>query len=360
MLALVGEAYGGAGGIAQFNRDLFGALAADGDCRIEILPRHGGGHPLSPPAGVRQARPSKARLPFIVRAGLMAMRVKPDIIFCGHLFMAPLAAFLAKRCGAQLLIQVHGIEGWDRPGFAIRRAVVQADLVACVSRYTRTQLLEWAAVAPERVVVVSNTVSPDFTPSSRAAARVKWGLGDQRVLLTVGRLDKREQYKGQDRVIAALPLLLKEDPNLLYLVAGEGDDRPRLEALARQAGVSEQVRFLGAAAYADLPDLYRAADLFVLPSTGEGFGIVFLEAMACGLPALGLAAGGAVDALADGALGTAVKAEDLQTAMREMLAKTPQPGLPQAVQQRFGGPAMKARLDAMMRRLGEPRAEAGR
>src|SRR5690606_18991980 len=115
----------------------------------------------------------------------------------------------------------------------------------------------------------------------------------QAVIVSVGRLDRRERYKGQDRVIAALPELAAAGLDPLYLVAGSGDDQPRLEALAAAGGVAHRTRFLGKVPAADLPDLYRAADVFALPSTGEGFGIVFLEAMACGAPAVGLAAGGA-------------------------------------------------------------------
>ena len=100
-----------------------------------------------------------------------------------------------------------------------------------------------------------------------------------------------------------------------YLIAGEGDDGPRLAAIAQECGVSDQVRFLGHVSRETLPDLYRAAQLFLLPSTGEGFGIVLLEAMACGTPALCLARGGAMDALGDGELGVAVNDDDLRASL---------------------------------------------
>ena len=118
-------------------------------------------------------------------------------------------------------------------------------------------------------------------------------------------MDSRERYKGHDRVIAAIPDLVAKGHDIRYLVVGEGDDRARLEALARDAGVSDRVRFLGAVGLQSLVETYRMADLFVMPSTGEGFGVAFLEAMASGTPALGLDVAGAKDALADGELGTA-------------------------------------------------------
>ena len=124
-------------------------------------------------------------------------------------------------------------------------------------------------------------------------------------------MDARERYKGHDRVIQALPQLVAAGHDVIYVVVGEGDDVGRLEALAVETGVADRVRFVGAVNRETLVDVYRAADLFVMPSTGEGFGIAFLEAMACGTPAVGLAIAGANDALADGELGAAVAESDL-------------------------------------------------
>jgi phosphatidyl-myo-inositol dimannoside synthase len=183
-----------------------------------------------------------------------------------------------------------------------------------------------------------------------------FGLKAQKVLLSVGRLDARERYKGQDRVIRLLPALRERLGDVVYLIAGDGDDRPRLEALSRDCGVAEHVCFLGQVSDADLPDLYRAADLFVLPSTGEGFGIVFLEAMASGTPALGLAVMGAVDALADGELGDAVDEAGLFEAVvrRLQLPRRDPAALAAAVGTRFGRAAFRERATQMFGLLAAP------
>ena len=128
--------------------------------------------------------------------------------------------------------------------------------------------------------------------------------------MSVSRLASSERYKGNDRVIRALPSVLTRYPDALYLVVGDGDDRPRLEALAAELGVTEKVRFVGLVSSEELPDYFRVADVFVMPSTGEGFGIVFLEAMACGIPVIGGNKDGSLDALADGVLGFAVDPEN--------------------------------------------------
>ncbi len=316
ILALVTDAYGGKGGIAQYNRDLLGAWSTLR--RVVVLPRNGEAT-VPIPDRLTQARAPGSRVRYVFDTLWKALSARPRIIFCGHLYMAPLALVAARMTRARMVVQVHGIDAWEQPSRWHRMALDRADLVLSVSRFTRSRLLSWSRISPERVVVLPNTVGGRFAPGDRAAARRRFGWTDERIVLSVGRLDPRERYKGQDRVIAALPALLPHVAGLLYCIAGEGDDRERLAALARETGVASSVRFLGAVPDADLPDLYRAADLFALPSTGEGFGIVFLEAMACGTPAIGLAVAGASDALADGRLGIACQEAGFPSALASCL-----------------------------------------
>jgi glycosyltransferase involved in cell wall biosynthesis len=130
------------------------------------------------------------------------------------------------------------------------------------------------------------------------------------VLLTVSRLASVDRYKGHDQIIRALPRVLHEHAETIYMIVGEGDDRQRLEALAAECGVAECVYFVGAVSPDELPDYYRLADLFVMPSTGEGFGIAFLEAMASGIPVVGGNRDGSLDPLGDGRFGAAVDPQD--------------------------------------------------
>lgn len=340
MLALVTEAFGGRGGIAQYNRDLFFALSSGPNgMAIDILPRLMKDDPYDLPAGIRQFAGKPSRADYAIAALRTVWSTRPDLIFCGHLYLAPLAALAANFAGAKLVIQLHGIEIWSAPTTAQRHALERADLVLCVSRHTRTQALTHANIDPHRVRVHANTFSSDYTPGDRAAARARFDLTeDAYCILSVGRLDARERYKGQERVIEALPELRAERPGLTYLICGEGDDRERLARLARQAGVEDAVRFLGHVPREALPDLYRAADLFALPSTGEGFGIVFLEAMACGTPAIGLRVAGSRDALADGVLGAAPLEADLIGALKRAVERPERDDnrLAGAVEDRYG------------------------
>ncbi len=360
LLALVTDAFGGAGGIAQYNRDFLAALAADPQSGpIEVLPRLQPRPVADLPANLRQHPPSGNQILYSLRALALAARMRPGTIFCGHLYMAPLAHLLARLFNARLIVQTHGVETWDAPSPLRRRGLEAADLVLAVSRDTRERVLAHAALAPERVVVAPNTLAEVYAPTpseADAALRARLGLAEgQRLLLSVSRLDAGQRYKGQDRVIALLPALVQRGHDPVFVIGGLGDDAQRLAALARDTGVADRVRFLGEAPAADLPALYRAADLYLMPSSGEGFGIVFLEAMACGAPALGLALGGAPDALGRG-LGEAVAPADLLDAVDRALRRprpTPAERAAQAaeVARRYGRGAFQQRLTAVMARL---------
>jgi phosphatidylinositol alpha-1,6-mannosyltransferase len=260
--------------------------------------------------------------------------------------MAPLALVLAQLMGAKLVVQTHGIEVWDRPTRSQRAALEAADLVLSVSRDTRRNVLSWSSGPAERIVVLPNTVGDQFTPGDGRAVRRRMGLATQKLLLSVSRLDAGQRYKGQDCVIPLIAPLVSKGHDVVYLIGGVGDDRARLEQLASDHGVAERVRFLGAVPDDELVELYRAVDIYLMPSSGEGFGIVFLEAMACGAPAMGLALGGARDALADGELGKAASEDELlgliDTALR---AERPDGrALAERVRSRFGKRIFEARV----------------
>jgi phosphatidylinositol alpha-1,6-mannosyltransferase len=309
VLALVPDAFGGDGGIARFNRDLLGAIAALPQVgRVEVWCRHAPRRAEALPPKVTQSSAGGGRVGYAARVlASAAGGTRHDVVFCGHLNLAPVAALAAALERAPLWLQLHGIESWQRPGLLRARAAERAVLVTAVSRCTRRRFLEWAGLEPHRVRVLPNTVEPRFAPGPKPAGLAeRLGLRGRRTLLTVGRLAAAERYKGHERVIGALPQLA---PDISYLVVGDGDDRGRLEALARAQGVAARVVFAGAVPHDDLPEYYRLADAFVMLSSGEGFGIVYLEAAASALPVLGSREAGALDALADGAIGAFAPAD---------------------------------------------------
>jgi phosphatidyl-myo-inositol dimannoside synthase len=326
VLALVTDAFGGFGGIAQYNRDLLTALAQGcGGGRVVVLPRHGRADHSVPPAGVRQLEPKAGKLLYTLAALRAAMTEGPfDAVFCGHLHMAPVGAVVARFLGAPLWLQLHGVEAWEPMARTQRWAAERASLVTAVSRHTRRRFLRFAGIDPGRVRVLPNTVEAGFAPGPKPDYLLdRHHLRGKKVLLTVGRLAADERRKGHDKVIEALPRMTRTHPDLVYLVAGTGDDRARLQGLARQLGIEHHVLFVGMVAPDELADYYRLADVFVMPSTQEGFGIVFLEAAASGLKLIGGNGDGSTDALADGAIGFTVEPADsdaLVSAIADALA----------------------------------------
>jgi phosphatidyl-myo-inositol dimannoside synthase len=327
ILALATDAYGAGGGIAQYNRDLFQALArCDHVGKVVVLTRNGTAATGDLPDNVRQLPAKPGKLAFTYLAMRTIRQHGPfDVIFCGHLYMAPLAALLSKTIGTPLWLQLHGIEAWQRPKPLQRWAAERAQFITTVSRHTRRLFLGWANRAPEVVKVLPNTVDERFSPGPKPDALLeRYQLRGRKVLLTVSRLAASERYKGHDRVIHAVAELRRAHPDIVYVVAGDGDDRLRLEQLACELGVAEQVRFIGYVPDRELPDLYRTADVFIMPSTGEGFGIVFLQALASGIPVIGGESDGSRDPLRDGMDGCLVQAENtanLAAAISETLQK---------------------------------------
>ena len=205
----------------------------------------------------------------------------------------------------------------EPPPSPFRRAAVHAaarrvTMAVAVSETTRGRFLAWAPVAPDAVRVVPNTFeSGAFAPGPRPDALLdRYGLHDRRVVLTFGRLAGLERRKGFDVVLEALPALADAVPDVAYVIAGWGHDRDRLEAKARALGVADRVVFTGYVPEEEKPDLYRLADCFAMPSRGEGFGIVLLEAMASGVPVVASSADASHEAVLHGDLGAIVDPGD--------------------------------------------------
>jgi phosphatidylinositol alpha-1,6-mannosyltransferase len=334
VLALITDGFGGSGGIAQYNRDLIRALMqCPGIERVVVLPRLGEVDAAALPSGVRQLKPRRHAAVYSLAAIRVALTQGPfDAVFCGHLHLAPLARIVAWLLRVPLWLQLHGWEAWREPRRLARRAAERARLITAVSRHTRSRFLAACGVDPVRVRVLPPTVEASFGPGGRSdELAARHGLRGKRVLLTVGRLDAAERHKGHDQVIRALPDILAAFADVVYLIVGSGADRARLETLAREVGLASHVVFAGAVSADELPQLYRLADVFVMPSTQEGFGIVFVEAAASGLRVIGGNADGSVDALADGAIGTLIDPSDMAALVRAVTTALGGGAEPQAV-----------------------------
>jgi len=355
-LVLVTDAYGGIGGIAKFDRDLIAALAAMPDCaEIVVVQRLGIASAESIPPHARlvgDAVPAKSR--FVMRALAESARGPYGAIVCAHINLLPLAILAAAVRRTKCALAIYGIDAWTPHTNPMVRAMVnRIDACWSISDTTTKRFAQWAKVKKERFRLLPPAVElSEFGPGSKPSALVKaLALENRKVLLTVGRLVSEERYKGFDEVLEALPALARERPDITYLICGDGTDRARLEAKAAALGVSERVRFAGYVDETRKADYYRVADAYVMPSRGEGFGIVFLEALACGIPVLGSRADGSREALLDGALGELVDPADTEDVRRGILRTLERPRRVPVALDQFSEARFRARVAGMMREL---------
>lgn len=225
--------------------------------------------------------------------------------------------------GCKIINYIHGEEVTSSMQYTFfgrskEKYLNRADAVVAVSNFTRRALIELTHTAPDKIEVIYNGVDAErFRIEPRDPKLVaRYGIAGKRVLLSVGRLVPR---KGIDRTIEAMPTLLARHPDLHYLIIGDGPYRETLQGMVAARGLGRQITFTGSVDDDDLCAHYALCDLFVLPNREmpdgdtEGFGLVFLEANACGKPVVGGRAGGVVEAVQDGLNGLLVDGHDVDS-----------------------------------------------
>jgi len=268
------------------------------------------------PAGGRLARSLDARWLWKRRltARLAEQAHRFDLVIAGHPWLLP-ALHAALGDGPRrpaCWAWTYGIDVWGEAGRRLAPHLGRADRVAAISRFTRDQVAPW--VRAERLALVHTPVDTEaYTP----APPIRPGAD----LLVVGRLSRTERYKGHEILFRALsPLESRLGRPVSLRVVGDGDWRPDLEKESRALGVADRVEFAGRLQFAELLEAYRGCGVFVMPSrvdrhprglwTGEGLGIVYLEAQACGRPVVASTEGGAPDAVLPGETGVLADPRD--------------------------------------------------
>jgi glycosyltransferase involved in cell wall biosynthesis len=326
VLALVTDAYGGTGGIAQYNRDFLECLSAHSSIgEIVVVPRVISReiHPL--PSNITHlASSAGSKLRFVRTVANLAKRGAFDLVVCAHANLLPVAWLAARRMNAKLIVMVYGLEVWNPGSWPVRYMLHRTDGVVAISAFTVKRLRQWAVIPGDRIVLVPNAIDLDaYTPGEGSEHhRRRLGLGKGPVLLTLGRMDATERAKGFDEVLEVMPTLLEDYPTLTYCLAGDGTDRARLEAKAAKLGLSGYTVFTGYVPEEQKCNLYRLTDLFVMPSRLEGFGYVFLEALACGVPVVASSVDGSKEAVRGGewgALADPNNRDEVLTAIRNGL-----------------------------------------
>ncbi len=316
------------GGLQRYDRHLIAALdqyVAKQEGSLSVLCLNDSPPPFPHPelgqlAATQFCFLGRNRFAFI--AGFVSRLHDADVIVYGLLGFTLMVALqkLLKPSSHNLLI-LYGIEVWHRRSRWHAWAANQMEQFISVSQYTLTRFRKAYGILDERPGhVVPNPLSAEWL--SQAEAQPLAQVGAPPRLLSVARLSSTEQPKGIDTVIRALPDLLRQFPDLVYVIVGDGPDRARLQALADQLGVRGSVCFRGFVPEEELRQEFARCWLYVMPSAKEGFGFVFIEAMAYGKPVVAARATAIPEVVEHGRTGLLVEpgnAPQLAEAIAELL-----------------------------------------
>ena len=312
ILVLTTDAFGSHGGIAKYNRDFLTALCTYPGCtEVVAIPRYLAETPGSLPERLTYVTDSAgSKLKYVVNASRLVFHDRRfDLVVCGHINLLPLANMLARWIGTPMTLIIYGIDVWEpHRSRLVNWSLKHVQRIISISDITKTKFLKWARLPAENVSILPNAIDVDrYRVGAKDPLLVeRYGLHEKKVLMTLGRLMSNERYKGVDEVLEILPELLVANSTILYMVVGDGTDRRRLEEKAAALGVRSNVVFTGFVPETEKANYYRLADVFVMPGRGEGFGFVFLEAMACGIPVVASKLDGSREAVRNGDLGILV------------------------------------------------------
>lgn len=286
------------GGIEKYNRDFHSALVKTGANVVLVERREG---------------ELLAKLSFIFRVVWRFLQARPDIIFCGHLNFSPVCLLLKKIFGTPYTLALYGIEIIAIHGWLRRKAVRESERVITISEYARGLILKQYPDLKERIIMLPSAVDGSiFLLKEKNQTLIdKLGIAGRPVILSLARLSTPE-HKGQDRVLASLPYVLEKIPNAVYLIVGGGTDERVNAVLKKIPELANSVVFAGPASNEERVDYYNLGDVYALPSKFEGFSIVFIESLACGVPVVASDAYGCREGLLDGELGLLVPPDDLK------------------------------------------------
>jgi len=340
VLALVSDAFGSNGGIAKYNRDLLTAVSCHQNISsVVAITRSQPVPSIDLPIRLHyDVNGTRGRFSYIREVMRMLGNYRTfDLVLCCHINLLPVAYLAARIKGAPLWCTIFGIDAWQPSSNRLVNWIAgRLDGVVSISEITREHFLSWSGVAREKCYLLPNAYDPmDYGQAPKPGYLLdRYDLSGKTVLMTFGRISASEKYKGFDEVIDILPELKKKVPNVCYLIAGDGDDKQRLQSKVAMMGLSDCVVFAGFVPEEEKTDHYRLADLYVMPSRGEGFGFVVLEAMACGVPVVASKADGTREAVLNGKLGTLVDPAQHQEVVSVVLQALQQPkkGIPDGLE----------------------------
>jgi phosphatidylinositol alpha-1,6-mannosyltransferase len=281
------------GGIEQVAKNIYNSLALDHDVKVISI----------------DEKLDKCKNKFskkIYQRFLLSREIKKEIRKHKSDLIISLHPFLLKYIDGFLhktICWVHGIDVFGINGIKVKKNLSKCSKIVSVSSFTKNHLIEELNYT-NNIQVINNCVDINIYKYSENNNPKEYFN-----LLTVGRLAKEEQYKGHDLVIKSLNKLQNNNKTIIYTIVGDGDDIDRLKELAKSENVEQNVIFKGKVSFDNILKEYKKCDLFIMPSffkknidgtyTGEGFGIVYIEAGAIGRAVIGCSIGGQEDCIID-------------------------------------------------------------
>jgi glycosyltransferase involved in cell wall biosynthesis len=249
------------------------------------------------------------RLEFLRLSAQTALKLRPRLSVVMHTCISPPAWMLhAARMTGPYILVLHGIEAWHRMKPAVRAAAAGAERIVATTWHTVREFSRANGIPEERFTVIPLAIADSdssFTPADAVQGELR--------VLAVGRLAAEDSYKGFDMLVSSVASCRADGANVTLRIIGDGNDRPRLEQHAQALGLdSAAVQFLGSVSDAELRKALLDCHVFALPSRAEGFGIVYLEAMAIGRTCIAGNHGGPPEIIDDGIDGFLVDHGNIQ------------------------------------------------
>jgi len=251
---------------------------------------------------------------FALKVFLSSLISKPKLIIVGHVNFSPIAYMIKRLTNIPFWVVTYGIEAWGIRKNLLKKSLLASDRILAMSNFTKNRITSEQNIAADKISVLPGTFDAHFFRIKPKSAYLlgKYGLNqNQPVILTVCRMDKAEKYKGYDKIIELMPKLIQNFADIRYILVGYGSDAERIKELVKKLKLDKHVILPGKITGEELCDHYNLCDCFAMPSKAEGFGIVFLEALACGKPVLAGNQDGSVEALRNGELGVLVDPDDI-------------------------------------------------
>jgi len=298
-ILFVSNDFSGFGGIQQVVRDFLAMVEPLADLRVAMC----------------KGNSFVQKVFFVLEVFCQSLFHPPEFIIYNHINYSPVALVLFRITKIPYALMIYGTDAWDLRNKMKVQAMRKAHSIISSSRFTQSVVEKQPGILSTKFFIMEPTIDTGVfsvkNDSEIMALRASQGLSDKKIILYVGRLSKKDQYKGYDLVVKALPAVLKRIPNAMYVIFGAGDDMGRVKELVTERSLEGKVVFSGISDEKKI-QYYQSADVFIMPSTGEGFGIVYLEALSCGTPVIAGDIDASSEPLLGGELGLLIDPRDVQ------------------------------------------------